>query len=345
MPNPLLSWIPKSFNVGSYARDARVDYFIVTLERYQAAAAITQHSPTALVAEILGRVPLRSSAPTTSEYQMLVGKSVAWSDCFALEREIISALPDVALAAGLRQQRIRYSQIAPKDEYAGYIKSALDVDTILASAPAVPFDRLRSELAAVTDRIIYFLTASGLKENIRGWLTVWTVVLMGVGMALIFGAYYALWHQAGTKYMPGSFSPTESLFLVLFAGLIGGFVSVQQRLQQPTIVDPLYKRIELEASGFSIVVSPVIGMIFACVLFVIMIAGLLKSVVFPDFTCPIEDVRCNGHDLAFFAAASTPADAASWAKLTLWAFAAGFLERLVPDVLTRLATVATNAKT
>jgi len=35
-----------------------------------------------------------------------------------------------------------------------------------------------------------------------------------------------------------------------------------------------------------------------------------------------------------------PATAADWAKLAVWSFAAGFLERLVPDVLTRIATTA-----
>jgi hypothetical protein len=334
---------------GGSSQAALGAYFVVVREVYEAAAARTKHEATPGIRDILSRAPLRSPDQTSVQYEAALGSAVSWSDCFALELETVDAYPDAELADQLRAQRIRYSQMAPADEFATYMKGAVDLQTTLVAAAPIPFDRLRSELAMVVGRIAYLLTLSAPKESVRGWLTLWTVLLMLGGMALIFACYYAVYHSyyralaksvasAGTA----AFIPSESLFLVLFAGLIGGFVSVQQRLQQPTVVDPIFKRLELEASGFSIIASPVIGMIFAAVLFALMLAKLVSTSIFPDFICPPGNLLCAGNDLAAFASSATPADSASWAKLAVWAFAAGFLERLVPDILTRLSTVATS---
>jgi len=336
---------PAGFGIGSYSRSALAAYFVVVRETYEAAAARTKHEATPGIRDILNRAPLRSPDQTATQYEAALGSAISWTDCFALEQETVEAYPDVELAEHLRGQRIRYSQMASADEFAAYMKGALDLQTALVSAAPVPFDRLRSELVAVTDRVVYLLTVSAPKENSRSWLTVWTVLLMVGGMLVIFVSYYALYNNRYGEFAEKvAFTPTESLFVVLFAGLIGGFVSVQQRLQQPTVVDPLFKWFELQASGLSIIASPVIGMIFAGVLFALMLAGLVTGSVFPDFICPKGNPLCASHDLAGFAVSATPADAASWAKLAAWAFAAGFLERLVPDILTRLGTVATSSK-
>jgi hypothetical protein len=43
-------------------------------------------------------------------------------------------------------------------------------------------------------------------------------------------------------------------------------------------------------------------------------------------------------DLATFLRSAGPATGADLAKLTVWSFIAGFAERFVPDVLSRLAS-------
>lgn len=337
-------WLPKSMRFRAYDHAARADYFLVVLADFEAAVAASQYEPTPIVREILSRIPPRSSAQSGAQYQEFLGTTITWADCFVLERACVDAFPERNLVANLRRQRTRYAQMASADEYGAYAKSALDLDGAAPAAPAS--DRLRSELGLVVDRIVYLLTVSAPKENTRAWLLIWTILLMACGAAAIVGSYFALWHAAvenDPNLKGGAFVPSDSLFVVLFAGLVGGFVSVNQRLQAPSSVDPMYKRLELGASGLSLIVSPVIGMIFAGVLFVAIMGNLVTSGIFPTFVCPIESHRCGGHDLAAFSAGSTPSDVASWAKLALWSFAAGFLERLVPDILTRLGTIATDA--
>ncbi len=317
------------------------EYFLALRERYEVAAAASGYTPTPLLAEVFARVPPCPPGMTAAAYQRLLETTLSWADVFVVERAIVAALPAHDLIDALLQQRVRYAQIVPADEFTTYIRAALDLAPARASTdPAAP-ERIRAELGALTDRIIYVLITSGPKETVRGWLTVWTIVLMAAAMVAIFAVY--VWAYTTTKTPHGAFRPTEALFVVLFCGLIGGFISVQQRLQAPTNVDPLYKRIEFEASGISILVSPVIGMVFAAVFFVLLLGGFVTGDLFPKFVCdPAE--QCTGHNLASFAAGATPDSTASWAKLAIWAFAAGFLERLVPDILTRLATVSTTDK-
>lgn len=322
---------------------ARGEYFVQVRESYLLAAKASGYAGSQSVNALLASVPPRTPGQLSKVYAKDLGEAVTWGDCYILELDTVAALPNLLLPAMLRQQRIRYEQIAPDSEYSDYLKGAADIATLLTTSSSTAFDDLRAELFAVTERIIYYLTASAPKESQRGWLTLYTTILMLAGMGLIFLWYVGVYQTAHEAEMR-QFRPTESLFLVMFAGLVGGFVSVQQRLQQPTNVDPIYKRVELEASGFSLLVSPVIGMIFAVVLFVAMMGHIVDTNLFPTFACPKGSLKCTGQDLAFFSASASPADAASWARLALWSFAAGFLERLVPDILTRIASVATDSK-
>lgn len=83
-------------------------------------------------------------------------------------------------------------------------------------------------------------------------------------------------------------------------------------------------------------------MVMAAVLFAILIGNFLSGSILPTFSCPAlaPNGSCLVRSIADFAKYSTPATAADWAKLAVWSFAAGFLERLVPDVLTRIAATA-----
>ncbi len=81
-------------------------------------------------------------------------------------------------------------------------------------------------------------------------------------------------------------------------------------------------------------VPAIIGAIAAVVLYVIFLAGLMGSGgVFPAMSCKVA--ACNNllTTLRFF----EPTDAPDFAKVMVWAFAAGFSERLVPNTLTSLA--------
>ena len=323
----------------------RAEKFLILRARYQLLAQSQGFAIPPAIAEIFARVPAQADGVTGDDYLVHVKEAITWPDVDVLEEAIIGVLPASDLPEQLNLQRLVYSQTVTPAEYASYQKTMLDLSGVAPPPGQAVADRMRSELLAVTQRIKYMLELAPPKERARGALTSRTLIFMAVCIVVIFGLY-VLSETVAPRYND-TFVPTEALFAVLFAGLVGGFISVEQRLQTPTEVDPLYKWLELDASGFSMLLSPFIGMIFAVVLFVIIIGGFVTGPFFPTFlTCGEMDAgaaaakHCKAHDFASFAYASTPDSPASWAKLVVWSFAAGFLERLVPDILTRIAAVA-----
>ncbi len=110
------------------------------------------------------------------------------------------------------------------------------------------------------------------------------------------------------------------MFTTLTASLCGRderFLSALQRLRQLGATgDSLTDFYEIEIVGYStIFAGGVIGASFAGVLYLLFRAGLLAGNLFPDFN---------------------KQDASTFPKLIVWAFLAGFIERLVPDTLNRL---------
>lgn len=120
-----------------------------------------------------------------------------------------------------------------------------------------------------------------------------------------------------------------TLPLVALTGALGGFVSLQRRIESiPTDRDPLITMIELQSGRFTVALAPLLGSIFAVVLFLIFLSGLLTGNIFPGpFTFgswkpgdPIQDVALG-----------------NVSKLLLWSFIAGFAETFVPDTLDNIA--------
>ena len=115
--------------------------------------------------------------------------------------------------------------------------------------------------------------------------------------------------------------------LVILCGILGGLISMLRRLHAvPAGSTPLFDTIVLDAGQFGIGLAVIYGGIFAMVLYLIFLSGILDTViadpaqgaVFPRFT-----------DAA-------PTTTSDYGRLLLWAFIAGFAEQLVPDVLNRL---------
>lgn len=125
--------------------------------------------------------------------------------------------------------------------------------------------------------------------------------------------------------------------LVFAVGLIGGFVSLQQRLPKASVRD--LRR--LSETWFAILLVPINGGIFAIVLHVAFLGKILQGDLFPTYVAANATAAVSG------AAAVTdwlkniaPASSADLGKLLFWAFIAGFSERLVPQILQQHVSVA-----
>lgn len=115
-------------------------------------------------------------------------------------------------------------------------------------------------------------------------------------------------------------------------GLLGGFVSIQQRLKKFGD-EELYL---LSKSWFQILLIPVYGGIFALVLYLGFLSKVIEGSLFPHFASPpFSEPIPTTEDIKNFFSQTYPATGADLAKLLFWSFVAGFSERFVPQIIDR----------
>jgi hypothetical protein len=248
---------------------------------------------------------------------------ITWGDVFTLETAYLFAIPDDRLQPEVLLFRSRYSDVAGGDVYADYAK------TVPADVTTMSARQLRAELMTLAERLRYLYTFIPPRESTRNRLAtsagLWTLAAALVG----FFVYMYIHRQEGATL------PT--VWVVFFTGQMGGFLSVQHRLQRLDGGDPLFRELQLSSGWFSIVVvAPIVGSFFAVLLYFLFIAGLLKGGFFPNFV-DFTPVKGAAVTIGDFLQNGTPASIADWGKLLVWSFIAGFAERFVPDVIDRLS--------
>jgi hypothetical protein len=129
------------------------------------------------------------------------------------------------------------------------------------------------------------------------------------------------------------------LLVVVVVGMIGGVVSVQQRIQStPTEGDAIRNVLSLSSGLFSVYLSPITGAISAALLYLMFAGGLLTGALFPDMTDKPEKL-----EFLFTFTHVKSAHFPNFARLIIWSFIAGFAERFVPDTLNRLVSAAESS--
>ena len=131
------------------------------------------------------------------------------------------------------------------------------------------------------------------------------------------------------------------LYLVALVGTVGGNANNVRHLQrlseQPDDgeleVDPILATAQ-------IYLSPIIGGVFAVLLYGIFMSGLIKGDFFPFFECGAT-VFEGDERLNTFADCS-PHRHSDVAKAFVWSFVAGFGERFVPNILDGLGRPSSN---
>ena len=117
--------------------------------------------------------------------------------------------------------------------------------------------------------------------------------------------------------------------LCLLCGILGGFVSLQQRLSRL----PLEAISLLSTSWFQVVLRPLYGGIVALVAYMLLLSSLVSSAIFPVFVYPsLPETGINPQYFILFLTDTVPQTGPDFAKLLFWSFAAGFSERLIPQI-------------
>lgn len=127
-------------------------------------------------------------------------------------------------------------------------------------------------------------------------------------------------------------------WLCLECGIIGGFVSIQQRLNKIGNEELAL----LSKSWASILLVPVYGGIFALVLYVLFISGLVQGNLFPEMYIPPFGDPPTTEDFRNLLRRGYPSSGEDLAKLMFWSFAAGFSERLVPQIISQVSAAGSK---
>ena len=124
-------------------------------------------------------------------------------------------------------------------------------------------------------------------------------------------------------------------WLAFQCGIIGGFVSIQQRINK---IDDEELSI-LAESWTSILLIPVFGGIFSLILYILFLSNLIQSSLFPAFYIPEFSIpKVTVDDIQRFLTESYPKTGQDFAKLVFWSFVAGFSERFVPQIIQTISS-------
>jgi hypothetical protein len=168
-------------------------------------------------------------------------------------------------------------------------------------------------------------------EKRQKYLTVTKKLLLFVGISLIITTliFSLVYFKTGRFFVS---------WLVFQCGIIGGFVSLQQRLKN---IDREELTL-LSESWASLLLIPVYGGVFSLLLYVIFLAKVIEGGLFPEFYIPEFSRVVTDTDIQKFLRESYPLTGPDFAKLIFWSFIAGFSERFVPQIIQSI-TVKTGS--
>lgn len=250
--------------------------------------------------------------------------SLTWDDIFTFEKSILKLQSIDIVRRRAWALREKYRQLAGQPMYEVYLKSnPPDPDTAAEAT-------LRADLLQLLDNFHWHYTVTMAGERMRGRLSKWIVGFMTMVVAGV-AAFAIIRSDHESAFV------TPTFVVVLFMGMLGGFVSTQLRLQssashQGEAMENLAK---LDHGWLSIFISPVSGAIFAAILYMLFTGKFLTGTIFPDIMTPMEEIK-GGLSFGAFATSTGPATGMDFSKLLVWSFIAGFAERFVPDALSRI---------
>jgi len=164
----------------------------------------------------------------------------------------------------------------------------------------------------------------------------YTLTVLITSLFLIIVLFYLL--NLSFKDLDNNFSLTITSVAML-TGALGALFSVLQRISSGTIVldGNESENQQTMANGFFVIVfslvSPVIGLLSAIILYVFFSSEIGANQFFPMFECA-EKFTCD--EFNQYVKYWKPKHATDYAKVVVWSFIAGFSERFVLNTLSQL---------
>lgn len=258
----------------------------------------------------------------------------------ACERQYYELLPSADRKAEIWALRDRFQRVATPEALAGF--NATKITDVAAADEAA----IASEVRAILSYTHKSYQLAAIREVAAGRLKMWLLIMTCLLMASFGGALIAYSEKLGIL-------APRSLMLgvaaIMLAGGVGAVMSVARRLQGAISSkvmrdDPLFEIAALELGRAGILLSCLIGSVFALLVFGVIyggvgqVLGLGGGLIFPNLSH-----HMLGHQGGIAHALGFQGDG-DVARMLMIAFIAGFAERLVPDSIDRIVSQNAGAK-
>jgi hypothetical protein len=238
-------------------------------------------------------------------------------DAIMLQRVLIHFLPSEVLKLKAESIRRNFQTLVGQETYDLHFPQTSHALHLSTQELRVDLDFILSETMSV-----YLLTP--LRPLARGRLLAYCLrpFLLITAVMLLFSALLG-WTQQ-------RFDQMAVLAWIPVFGAMGAMISLQQRVENlPSRGDIIRNVIALESSKNTLWTTSIAGGIFAIVINLIFAAKIIEGNLFPAFQFLFSS-QVDQPDGKMLADIS---------KMLIWAFIAGFAERIVPDTITRLTRV------
>lgn len=258
---------------------------------------------------------------------------------FKIELALVWLVPETALRARFWTIEDRFHRVVPRSVARSYRKTIADQPPGI-----VPDAVLRQRARNLLDTIhANYLINMAREQSIRRLM----LILTGAAAIILASAVIAAFFPIET---------VQAILSVMIVGMAGAMISIIQRLQKATsrdamVDDGIFELIGLRIGWVSILMSIAIGGVFALFIYVLVAAGVLDQVL-PKMSgsdSPPSNSTTGGvtescleavKDCTFWPDRMRIAlglgSRADLFKLFVYAFASGFAERFVPDIITKL---------
>lgn len=242
------------------------------------------------------------------------------SDLYLLEATLVDHVSLGELKIRVAGFRDMLSHLLTRESYHALARQFLDL-----SNDKLKINDLKDEAHAISSWVYRRYEGVPAVESARQRYTFWILALL----AVIVVCLYML---SGWVSMP--------VVMMGAAGSVGAAASTVQRLYRlDPRHDPFKMSLALESAWVNMFLAPALGAVFALVLLMIFRAGLIDGSAIPNFDVgwtllssePRSDVQSEYAGMG----------ERDVALLIAWGFLAGWAERLVPDVLDKLAPKVT----
>lgn len=285
---------------------------------------------------------------------------LAWKDIYCFEQLMLRHAGLDELKRKIKTLRSQFRNIAGAKDYDVYLAAKppdLETETNLG--------RLQQDSQFLLNEFYLRYSLMSAREHMRNNLLK-IAALMAVVAIITGGVFtYVNFNPMLSDKLGWGYGVT-TLAVVMFVGIVGALISMQQRIQSAASEgDPIYIYSMLTHGRFGVFLSPISGAVFSVALYMMFTGGLLSGKIFPTIATVEPPAKTSPAPQSSITATTTesplptstpmpkstsaepiflnrflkdtgPATGIDYALLVIWAFIAGFAERFVPDALNRL---------